>query len=762
MIRNQILSPIASIKNRIVNFLITFYALIGIPLLLIAYSRFASTGMYIAFIIEAFLVFIIFLLMIFRKRVSFIFKAVFLSVVLLGLGVVSLFFQGMFSSGILFLILFIVFSTLFLGRKYGYLALAFVFLIMLSNGLLNALGIYEFPLEKIILLTQMDQLITKGIILLVASYSIVLIITRFEHANTSLLEQSENSESGYRLLFEQSSEGIVILDKKGHIELVNEKFREISGYNNEAIKGLFFSKLLDGDFADRSTKLDLIKEGKVLDLELAIITNDGKKRQVAIRASRLPDSRYHALIRDVGEQQKYEKVIEEERQFGQALIETMPGIFYVFENYDKLVRWNDSLKYISGYSSEELAQIHPNTLFKTGEYDSVQNNMLGSQQEQSAYFRADLVTKDGKNISLYNSAIQYEREGKIYLMGMGYDISELLSAQKALKNSEENFRNIYNNTSDAVFIFDYNLKVLSANETFFALTGLSPEDLDTLNIFDFIFDQNALEKVAREVTKLGNSRVVVAEYNVRDVYGRRFPIEVRSRKITYEGHPAIVTAFNDISERKNLEKQVYTVSVKAEEDERGRIAKDLHDGLGPLLSTCKIYLHSIKNAEYSEKESRSYNKLSELINESLTGVKEISNNLSPHVLRNFGLVHALKSFIDKYSAYNEIEIEQNFKTIRRYNEIIEITLYRIATELLNNTLKHSGATKIEIGLLEKAQKLHFFYADNGVGFNYEHVLEHKSGLGLLNIKSRINSIGGFINFTTQTGEGVNVKIETSI
>jgi len=188
----------------------------------------------------------------------------------------------------------------------------------------------------------------------------------------------------------------------------------------------------------------------------------------------------------------------------------------------------------------------------------------------------------------------------------------------------------------------------------------------------------------------------------------------------------------------------------------------LHDGLGPLLSTCKIYLHNIKGTDFNEKQYRSYQKLSELINESLTGVKEISNNLSPHILRNFGLEHALKSFIEKLTVFSEIKIKTVLKAPHRYNEIIEITLYRVATELLNNTLKHAKAHQVMLELRETDHKLILHYTDDGIGFEYEKFRKINSGLGLFNINSRINSIGGMLIFKSTIGHGVNVTIETNI
>jgi signal transduction histidine kinase len=171
-------------------------------------------------------------------------------------------------------------------------------------------------------------------------------------------------------------------------------------------------------------------------------------------------------------------------------------------------------------------------------------------------------------------------------------------------------------------------------------------------------------------------------------------------------------------------------------------------------------LHNLKKAQFDEREQASFTKLSQLIDESLMGIKEISNNLSPHVLRNFGLVNALNVFIEKVASVSEAKIHYKFDAGQKYNEIVELTLYRVVTELINNTIKHAQAKNIYIELLQKEKKLQLIYADDGKGFDSEHI--DKPGLGILNIKSRIKSIAGKIDFDASVGKGVKVVIETNI
>lgn len=756
-------TQVASIKNKLIDTLLTIYSILCTPLLLFSLSRLSITDWSAAYYFQIIIVVLFLTMSFFRKKLNYKIKAITTSIILFVLFTTGIHTFGLLTSGIVYMLLLALFTSLFFGKKYGYISLLIVVVIFILYGISYNYGMLNYRFDTNKMLSSRILWISIGLTFTTASYTTILIVTRLESAYKTMLKQSLKNEAEYKLLFDQATEGVVITNMKGNILLANENFKIMSGYELDSVIGKNLTDfLLPEDQLNNPIRFNLIVKGETVKSERRVIDKHGNIRFIQIKSNQLPDGRLQSLIRDITEQKNYETTIEAERSFGKKLIETLPGIFYVFENYDKLVRWNDSLQLASGYSAEELQKIHPNILFDSGNHENVGESIIQSNAEGSAFFKTDLITKSGERIPLYNSAVTYSSEGKLYVMGMGYDITELINTEKALKNSEVNFRNIYNNTSDAIFIFNHNFEILSANQRFFSLTGLIEEDLKDVNIFDFIFDQNTLRKVATEIDQVDKGRVVIAEYMIKDLAGRSFPIEVRSRQIVYQGQPAVITTFNDISARKDIEKQIYTVSVKAEEDERGRIAKDLHDGLGPLLSTCKIYLHNIKGTGFNEKEYRSYQKLSELINESLTGVKEISNNLSPHILRNFGLAHALKSFIEKLTVFSEIKIKTALKASNRYDEITEITLYRVATELLNNTLKHAKAHHIVLEIKESDHKLIMHYTDDGIGFEYEKFRKINSGLGLFNINSRINSIGGMLIFKSAKGHGVNVTIETNI
>jgi len=213
-----------------------------------------------------------------------------------------------------------------------------------------------------------------------------------------------------------------------------------------------------------------------------------------------------------------------------------------------------------------------------------------------------------------------------------------------------------------------------------------------------------------------------------------------------------------------MEKRVLNAVINTEESERKRFAKDLHDGLGPLLSSVKMSFSAIEGKDDHSDQKAILSSAKQAINEAISSLKEISNNLSPHILDNFGLASAIRSFTNKIDQTGKIKIEfrSNIRE-KRYPGNTEVILYRAICELITNTLKHSKSKKILISLDEEDGKLKVLYQDDGKGFDYNLVLLNETGgMGLPNIRSRINSINGNFAVDSLPGEGVVVTIEVGV
>jgi signal transduction histidine kinase len=215
------------------------------------------------------------------------------------------------------------------------------------------------------------------------------------------------------------------------------------------------------------------------------------------------------------------------------------------------------------------------------------------------------------------------------------------------------------------------------------------------------------------------------------------------------------------TERLRSEKRVINAIINTEENERKRFAKDLHDGLGPILSTVKMSLSALNDRIKDTSGMVILNNTNHLVNEAINTIKEISNNLSPHVLTNFGLTSAISAFTKKINQTKAVEIDfkSNMETQRLENDK-EVVIYRAVCELINNSILHSGASRIEIELNKHEKFITLQYYDNGRGFDTSTLSkEDTKGMGLSNIETRVKTVEGVFILESTPGKGTSALIK---
>ena len=213
-------------------------------------------------------------------------------------------------------------------------------------------------------------------------------------------------------------------------------------------------------------------------------------------------------------------------------------------------------------------------------------------------------------------------------------------------------------------------------------------------------------------------------------------------------------------QRQLLNKRILTAVLRTEVKARSRFSKELHDGLGPLLSSARMSLSALSREERSADQREIIDNTTYVIDEAIRSLREISNNLSPHVLNDFGLARGVQNFIDKSAAMHDAKIRftTNLRT-ERYDTDIEVILYRVICELINNSLKHAACTSINLSLSQNGSELALDYTDDGRGFNPQAMMD--CGMGLSNISSRINSLGGTFGISSAKGKGMRAAIRVN-
>ena len=222
----------------------------------------------------------------------------------------------------------------------------------------------------------------------------------------------------------------------------------------------------------------------------------------------------------------------------------------------------------------------------------------------------------------------------------------------------------------------------------------------------------------------------------------------------------LVNHINDLNaQREQLSKQLLTTVLRTEERSRSQFAKELHDGMGPLLSSAKMSLSAISTANMDEHQREILQNSRFVIDEAIRSVREISNNMSPQVLMDFGLSQGIRNFISRIKSLHNIDIvfDTNLHDVR-FNSDIEVVLYRVVCEFINNSFKHSQCSKIEVSLMLDGSVLRLRYNDNGKGFNIK-TTNVSGGMGLSNITSRINSLNGTLKIMSNEGRGMQALVE---
>ena len=236
-----------------------------------------------------------------------------------------------------------------------------------------------------------------------------------------------------------------------------------------------------------------------------------------------------------------------------------------------------------------------------------------------------------------------------------------------------------------------------------------------------------------------------------------------------------VLAFRNYSHKRKLQQQriselekekllLATQSLlKGQEEERGRLAKDLHDGLGGMLSGVKLQLGSMKgNLIMSEELTRSFNSALNKLDETINEMRRVAHNMMPEALLKLGLPQALRDYCQSLAESQQFTINCEFHSLEeRMPPTTEIIVYRVVQELVNNAVKHSGATAILAQVIRQANNLSITIEDNGRGFsNTEEALN--KGSGLLSIKSRVDYLKGQMDIKSSPGKGSSIHIDCLI
>ncbi len=338
-----------------------------------------------------------------------------------------------------------------------------------------------------------------------------------------------------------------------------------------------------------------------------------------------------------------------------------------------------------------------------------------------------------------------------------------------LRLSEERYRGLFENSSDALFVSSTTARIISVNRACEELTGYTRKELMATTIYD-LFSGETREKLVQLFSgKLGQFQVGgIEDARLTRKNGTEAYVELRISPILRKDEVlGLQIIAQDVTEekqlRRNMEYYIKQVT-KAQEDERRRISRELHDDTVQVLAMLSRGIDSLITGDKKSPRPtvERLKKLHEMANSALEGVRRFSQDLRPSILDDLGLVPALEWLITDlergYSMTTKVGITGNQ---RRLSPEIELAVFRIAQEVFNNIRSHSQATTVEMSLDFSADALTLVINDNGQGFNIPartSDLALSGKLGIIGMRERARLVGGTLIVQSEKGTGTTVTL----
>ena len=325
----------------------------------------------------------------------------------------------------------------------------------------------------------------------------------------------KESESKYRMLIEQASDGIFIANKDGKYIEVNKSGCDMIRYSAEEIRALYIKDLVVMDQQALPFRWEELREGKTVIQVRKMKRKDGSSVPVEISARLLPDGNMLGMVRDLTERINAEQKLQKEKDLSDKIINSLPGLFYLSDPTPKLLRWNTAFEKISGYSAEELGNMRPITIFEPEDQPIVVKSLEKTYQEGFADVEARLLTRSGEKIPFFFTGVRIEYEGKPAMLGTGINITERRKAEEEIKKSNERYGGLLNNLDAGVVVHAPDTSIINSNPKASELLGLSEDQMKGKTAMDP--DWNFLDE--------NNIPLSIDKYPVNQIITNKHPIK---------------------------------------------------------------------------------------------------------------------------------------------------------------------------------------------------------------------------------------------
>lgn len=342
-----------------------------------------------------------------------------------------------------------------------------------------------------------------------------------------------------------------------------------------------------------------------------------------------------------------------------------------------------------------------------------------------------------------------------------------------LRASEERYRELFQNAHDAIWVHDMDGNIVSANAAAARLTGYGVEELCCMNVKAFLSEESL--NLAKEIrAKLLDGIPVAQPYEQKLITkeGTEAILKLTTSVVEVNGSPVgFQHIARDVTQEKRMEQNLrfYLRQITmAQEEERKRIARELHDD---TIQSLVVLARELDDIASSRKGLSEYKKilldvLRDRVNDIMAGVRRLSQDLRPPALDRLGLIPALEWLASDIERHSGLKIKiKTYGISRRFSPEVELVLFRVVQEALRNVWKHSEVTSATVILVLGERKIEITIVDNGKGFDIpesiDDLLKHGK-LGLVGMQERIQLIGGSLKVESKPGRGTKVMIEAPV
>jgi PAS domain S-box-containing protein len=586
---------------------------------------------------------------------------------------------------------------------------------------------------------------------------------------------AEESRLRHAAVIESSDDAIATGNLDGTIVSWNAGAQKMYGYSEAEAVGKSITMLLPSELLDEEEKIvkTLRMGGHNEHFETVRVTKAGKKINVSLTISPIKDPNgkivgCSGVGRDITERKRAEEV-----RFRHAAIVESSEDAIISEDRDALIAsWNAGAERIFGYTEAEAVG-QPIGIIIPQELQNEENEIFDRLRAGKRIERYETVriTKTGKrvDVSLNIGPVKDSGGNVVGFFKIAHDISKRKIAEQALRESEQRLR--LAQWAARIGTFDVNLQTggdIWTPETE-ALYGLPPGAFGgTLTAFEDLIHPDDRQKIIElndEMMKTGQPaeaewRVVWPDGSIHWIAGRGQVFMDES------GGPSRLLGVNiDITERKQAEEALAGMTrklIEAQEQDRARIGRDLHDDINQKLALLAIDIERLRDhTSDSAAETRTgLAKIRDRVTALGADVQSLSHQLHSPQLQILGIVAAMRGFCREFAAHQKVAVDFiHDKIPKGVPHEVSLCLFRVLQEALHNAVKHSNVRQYDVRLGYSASEIRLTVSDHGTGFSREAAMSG-SGLGLVSMRERVRLVNGtiVINSNPQHGTSINVRV----